>query len=352
MQKYPTGALLDNRDDYEKGKDYAFEEIASGFETYNWEERPAKNKYFYPFNQMSSLSCVAGYAGIRLQKMDGNVISRKDVYRRRSNYPSGGMTMFDIMKIIREGACLEETLPSQNQGEAMMNASYEVTPKIIEERDKNRGASSFNIVGFRNMDTVAKAFNGGVELCTFWFFDENGKEWWVVEPKPIYSFANEFSFGLARHQATIVDMILRNGIKTIVVQDTAGVGTGFGDDKNLRYITPDMLAKRAYAMAFILDNDDEVLKPEPITVRPKFTATGTMQVGSKGDNVKQLQAVLIYEGFLKIKSPTGAFYGLTRDALKRYQDKYKAEILTPVGLKYGTGISGNSTNTFLRNKYK
>lgn len=348
---YQTGGLLDNRPEDEKLNDFAFEEIASGFESYVWEEREPKQKYFYPFNQSSSLSCVAGYLGIRLQKLDGNIISRKDVYRRRSNYPMGGMSMPDIMKIGRQGACLEETLPSQNQGEKMMNENYALTPQMIQERDKNRGGISFNIVGFRDMDTVAQAFNGGVELCAFWYFDEDGKEWWTVEPKSLFNFKSEYD-NVARHQATIVDMILRNGVKTIIVQDTAGVGTGFGENNNLRYITPDMLAKRAYAMGFILDNDDEKLMPEPIALQPKFSQTKAMKVGDRGENVKQLQAVLIYEGLLKIKAPTGVFLGMTRDAVKKYQEKYKAEILTPVGLKYGTGIFGNSSLKFTNNKYK
>ena len=349
--KYTTGGLLDNRPQDEKNKDFTFEEIASGFEPYKWEEREAKQKYFYPFNQASSLSCVAGYLGIRLQKLDGNIISRKDVYRRRSNYPMGGMSMPDIMKIGRQGACLEETLPSQNQGEKMMNEDYTVTPQIIKERDQNRGGISFNIVGFRDIDTVAQAFNGGVELCTFWYFNNNSDEWWRVEPTAIYNFKNEFDITVARHQATIVDMILRNGVKTIIVQDSAGVGTGFGQDNNLRYITPDMLAKRAYAMGFILDNDDEKLIPEPITVRPKFTATDTMKVGSTGESVKQLQAVLIYEGMLKIKAPTGTYGGMTRASVIKYQEKYKAEILTPLGLRFGTGIFGKATLAHMRKTY-
>jgi len=346
-----TGANLDYRSEDEKLNDYAFEEIASGFTPYVWEERPAKQRYFYPFDQNGSLSCVAGYAGIRLEKLDGNIISRKDVYRRRSNYPMGGMSMPDIMKIIRQGACLESSLASQGLGETKMNENYTLTPKMIEERDKNRGGSSFTITNFRDMDTVAQAFNGGIEICAFWYFDKNGNEWWIVEPKPLFTFKSEFD-DVARHQATIVDMILVNGVKTIVVQDTAGVGTGFGEDNNLRYITPDMLAKRSYSMGFILDNDDEKLIPEPIAVRPIFAVTVPMKVGSTGANVKQLQEVLIYEGLLNIKAPTGSYFGLTRQAVIKLQEKYRAEILTPVGLRFGTGIIGASSLKFLNSKYK
>jgi peptidoglycan hydrolase-like protein with peptidoglycan-binding domain len=77
-----------------------------------------------------------------------------------------------------------------------------------------------------------------------------------------------------------------------------------------------------------------------------------MRVGSKGENVRKLQEVLIYEGLLKIKAPTGEFWGYTRDAVKKLQEKYKSEILTPLGLKYPTGIVGKSTLAFLNKKYE
>lgn len=351
MEKVNTGALLDERPQDEKDKDYLHEEIAMGFEPYKWEERPMKSRYYFPFNQSSSLSCVAGYAGIALQKHDGNVISRKDIYNPRANYPLGGMSMPDLFKLMRRGACLESTLTSQNLGEKAMNERYHITPKIIEERDKNRAGQSITIVGFRNIDTIASVAQH-VPVCMFWYFDEDGQEWWTEYPFVKFNFSNEFSHGVTRHQVTIVDAILINGKKYLVGQDTAGVGTGLGEDNNLRIISEDVLAKRAYSAGYILDNDYEVLKPEPIAVQPKFTATGVMKVGSKGDNVKQLQEVLIYEGLLKIKAPTGYFGGITRKAVIAYQEKYADEILKPIGLKKGTGIVANMTLKHLRNKYK
>jgi len=105
-------------------------------------------------------------------------------------------------------------------------------------------------------------------------------------------------------------------------------------------------------MGFILDNDDEKLIPEPIAVKPKFAQSKPMKVGDRGENVKQLQAVLIYEGLLNIKAPTNYFGGLTRQAVIQLQEKYRAEILTPVGLRFGTGIIGKSSLAFLNNKYR
>lgn len=102
-----------------------------------------------------------------------------------------------------------------------------------------------------------------------------------------------------------------------------------------------------YWAGYAIDDLEEV----NIAVKPKFSQTKTMKLGDRGDNVKELQAVLIYEGLLKIKEPTGLFLGMTRKSVMDLQTKYKDEILTPVGLKSATGIVGSQTLKFLNKKY-
>ncbi len=64
----------------------------------------------------------------------------------------------------------------------------------------------------------------------------------------------------------------------------------------------------------------------------------------ENDQVKKLQEILardpnIYpEGLV-----TGNFLSLTQQAIIRFQEKYKNEILTPLGLERGTGFVGQST---------
>jgi hypothetical protein len=350
MEKINTGALLDYRTDEEKSSDFLHEEIAMGFEPYKWEERPMKQVYYYPYDQASSLSCVAGGGAISLEHYDGNVVSRRDIYNRRINYPNGGMMMSDLFNIISKGACLENTMPSQKSGETMMNARDAITPKIIEERDANRSGVYFTVGGFRNIDTIASIV-AKVPVVMFWFFDEAGQEWWREYPITKFNFQNEFSFGTTHHQVCIVDAVLIKGKKYLVGQDTAGIGTGLGEHNNLRLISEETLQKRAYAAGYVLDND-KVPKPEPIAVRPKFALTKPLKVGDKGENVKTLQAALIYEGLLKIKAPTGAYFGLTKKAVIDLQNRYKDEILKPLGLRFGTGICGSATLAFLRKKYE
>ncbi len=345
-----TGVLLDNRSEYEKSRDYKHEEIAMGFKPYVWEERPAKPKYFYPYNQYTSLSCVAGGGAIILEFFDGDVISRKDIYNPRINYPSGGMMMHDLLSAIRRGVALEVLVPSQNLGENKMNERYTITNDIIKSRAKKRVALTFNVEAYNDIDTIASIIPT-CPVVAFWYFDEAGTEWWRQFPSIIKHFVSYVAAGVTRHQVCIVDAILIDGKKYLVGQDTAGVGTGAGNDGNLRYISEEMVAKRLYAAGYAIDDEDEVIQPEP-SDKPVYKNIKHLTVGSRGDEVTALQKVLIYEGVLKIKAPTGYFGGLTMAAVVKLQEKYKDEILKPANLKKGTGYVGELTNQFLNKKYK
>lgn len=76
-----------------------------------------------------------------------------------------------------------------------------------------------------------------------------------------------------------------------------------------------------------------------------------LQVGSSGEDVRQLQIYLnsdpvtqIYSSGTGSKGLESTYFGfLTKDAVVRFQDKYKTMILTPNGLTKGTGYVGLAT---------
>jgi peptidoglycan hydrolase-like protein with peptidoglycan-binding domain len=70
-------------------------------------------------------------------------------------------------------------------------------------------------------------------------------------------------------------------------------------------------------------------------------------IGMRGEDVKRLQQYLNSQGYLIASSGAGSlgnettYFGLaTARAVARYQEAYKAELLTPVGLTRGTGFVG------------
>jgi peptidoglycan hydrolase-like protein with peptidoglycan-binding domain len=68
-----------------------------------------------------------------------------------------------------------------------------------------------------------------------------------------------------------------------------------------------------------------------------------LTVGDEGDDVIALQELLLAEGVYPEGLITGYFGSLTKQAVIRFQEKYKDEILTPAGLSGGTGFVGPST---------
>lgn len=81
-----------------------------------------------------------------------------------------------------------------------------------------------------------------------------------------------------------------------------------------------------------------------------YTFSRSLTIGSAGEDVRQLQKILNAEGFVVSDSGPGSvgnessYFGQkTKAALIRYQNFYRADILEPVGLSFGTGYFGPST---------
>jgi hypothetical protein len=79
-----------------------------------------------------------------------------------------------------------------------------------------------------------------------------------------------------------------------------------------------------------------------------------IDVGAKGEDVKELQKFLNRNGFAVAAKGVGSkgnettlFGAATKNALIAFQNKYKAQVLTPGGLKKGTGYFGSATRNFV-----
>ena len=71
-----------------------------------------------------------------------------------------------------------------------------------------------------------------------------------------------------------------------------------------------------------------------------------LKYGNAGEEVRALQTALEKEGFYKT-TISGDFDEYTSSAVVGFQQKYASEILTPLGLAYGTGYVGSATRNKL-----
>lgn len=85
-----------------------------------------------------------------------------------------------------------------------------------------------------------------------------------------------------------------------------------------------------------------------------YTFSRSLTIGSVGEDVRELQRILNTEGFTvaaigpgSVGNESSYFGNLTKQALIKYQNFYRADILEPVGLSQGTGYFGPSTINFI-----
>lgn len=354
--QFISGAGIDYRVEEQKEKDYRPQE-AFALGALNWREKTIEeiesNIKATSISQGFTSRCVSEYAGIALEYAEyfesGQriVFSRRDIYARRFNRPAGGMAMWDLFKLMREGACLESQLPSNQIYEAEINQPYDVTAEMKGARAKYSAGSSFTWNTW-TIDDIANIVQGGIPVCLFWYFDNNNNdEWWNPTPT-VKKEVDLFADATGRHQASAVDFCMKDGKKHLVVMDSAGQGTGLGTKKNLRLVSEDFLKARCYGAGFTIDKKNLDYKP---TEDIHYNFTRTLRNGMRGDDVKVLQKILVLEGCMVLQTPTGYFGGLTEAGVKKLQEKYSDAILKPLGLKKGTGIFANSTRNFINKKY-
>lgn len=90
----------------------------------------------------------------------------------------------------------------------------------------------------------------------------------------------------------------------------------------------------------------------PVVDNFRYTFTKSLSRGMQGADVVALQHVLMLEGcFPAGQTFTGYFGDITFNGVVQLQNKYAAQILTPVGLQHGTGVVGTSTLKWLNAKY-
>lgn len=344
-KKYFTGVSLDTRPPLEKQKDYMHEEtqLASA-SVPSYDNQKIVNSPYIIENQNQTSSCVPHgvtlAAGIYFNDIAGifRRLSKMFVYRQRSNYPNEGMWLQEAFDIIRKnGSCLYENLPN-SMTEAQANAIV-LTQEQKDQALANKVPEYFTIQNPGDIDTLCAVAQQGIPVSIVMY--SSYREWSAI----FVAILDAVGFYTApvRHCICILPKsgFRENGKRYLTIQDSAWFGGFF-----LRHLDEDFIKARVYGAAY--------WKPyiaPPVVSKPSYSFKYPLSYGSKGADVVALQNILIYEQLLPADLNTGNYLGRTQAGVKALQEKYAAEILTPLGLTKGTGVVASSTLKWLNSHY-
>lgn len=332
---YFTGVLPDNRTQAQIDQDYLHTElvgtpVATGpFNNTQLVDSP------YPYqNQQGTSECVPHAVGLAYEIERGVTLyvppSPTFVYRLRSNYPGEGSIIPNIYDIYHNtGAPLYSDLPTPAT-EAEAN-SVVLTPAMYNEAAIYKGANYFKISPSNDISTIATVAQQGhgVTIC----FYSTYEEWSQLYPQIVNPTLKQSDpTAQVSHEVCVLPNsgFILNGTRYVVIQDSAW----FGGIK-LRYVSEAFIAARITDARYWIGT--LALGSGPV---PKYHFTQSLTVGSKGNEVVQMQKLLISEGLLPNDCATGNFAGLTLAGVKAFQQKYAADILLPQGLSAPTGYWG------------
>lgn len=309
MEETFTGCLPDTRTIEERAKDYKKDTVMFG--PVNWVPKTFDEIPKFPVrNQDGSGTCVmqtgALICGIENFLEEGKFIEFSvDLYNFKTTAGAGmvGVEALDLLK--KKGLTLEVLIPSMNMGESEIaklkrSISDDEIAKIF--RLKDYWQLPFSV------DNIATTMENGrkniVAKPIMVWFQFPRAEW---DSKPQVSSSN---YDIVRHSVTARDYGIVDGKKGIFIQDSWGLHSTTVN--GLRFISEDYLKERMIFCAYVNDlpnNWQENQSSDTIIKR-------ILRIGSKGDDVKELQKLLNL-------SQDGIFGKNTEKAVKIFQTARK-----------------------------
>jgi len=303
------GANLDVRSVEEKSNDIHFKDIVASANAVDWTTK-TNLRSFPVYNQYNTAMCGANALskalGIAYSTSYKSYVgfSRADIYQRRFNKPSGGMSLPDMFKIASEGVTLEQLTPLD------IRKDSDADNLVIESFKRDVG-KVFSVSGgaylSNDIETIASVIQTtgkGVILLTYFNSGE-----WSKETPYIVDLGLTVLKGI-RHFVTAVDFTLKDGKKYLVIEDSAWFG-----GINRRFISEEWVNKRVYAAGY------------PINF--KFSQGSTSTKPSFDGSIISVQKCLRYEGlFPNNISYVESLGPITKKALALFQSKHGLMPLT------------------------
>jgi hypothetical protein len=344
MKKYKyIGELPDIRPASLKIKDYDSRELDFGGFKWLTKKQAEKNaKEYIVRNQYKKSSCVGSSMCNALWNTEKEVLADEYLYTQRKNKPSEGSNRIEMCElIVSQGVCGRDSM-REVKTEAEANAV-----KISQEQRlaaKEHQQESYVFFNDPDIDEIVKYLNEGFAVSFSIFAEYN--EWKLSEPvikdtklTPAKAEINHSVCGIPNTG------YMYKGQKYFILTDSAHFGGAY-----LRHLTEGFVKDRVkHGNIFIDLKTEEVSKTPPF----KYVWTRNLTVGDTGEDVQMLQKALQWLGYFPHgTSQTFFFGGITRQAVKDFQEANRSWILKPLGLDTPTGIFGKQTMKILNNLLK
>lgn len=352
------GANVDTRPIEEKQKDIPFGEIVISALAVVWTKKaPSVWRKFPVFDQNGGSDCVANTAakilGILRWLKDQVFVrfSSAHIYRRRSNYPGGGMIGNNAFEILAQGATLDAIVPSDGLHEAELN-SIQIPAYGVEVSKLFAIDNAVPILPpIGDIETAASVIQATGKPLMVWFFF-TAEEWGAStvdgapsdynRPKVISALTGPQDRLSLNHSVTAVDFTLTaDGKKALIIEDSAHFG-GYVR----RIIDEDFYKARNWYVAYPMSLKTVQVTPETHndTTRPRYTFTKPLRFipwdnstnkpsnpalhASQEADVRALQDILKYEGNMAANVASTGYYGpLTCTAVMKGQIAHNVDAL-------------------------
>jgi hypothetical protein len=345
--KHYIGEVNDNRKQSLKDKDYSLDELDFGSQDYLTKKEADKAKgKLTNRDQKNTSQCLCFSTCTVLENTEGEVLSPVYLYTQRANKPQEGCMYWNIGDIVvNQGVAPEKDLITPAK-EAEANA-VKITPELKKVAEPFR-QKAYLIKNNPTIDKIKDIVNSGDALVGSIF--ATSKEWSQEYPEVIDKDLIVDNAPI-RHAIAILpnSAFIYKKKKYIIIQDSAKFGK-----ITFRYLSEDFIKARLRVIQDYIDLD--YVEPIKWITPPNlkgYKFTRDLTIGDRGDDVYALQVLLQENGlFPANQEPTGAFYGITRQAVKDFQEKFKTDILIAIGLKSGTGFFGKSSRAKLEDLIK
>lgn len=321
-------------------QDFQLEEVCEALPAFDWEKGfdiEAKLNLKIPIkSQGRSSSCVgqawAYYCGV-LEALE--IKKYRDCSARwfysQIYLPQGGAYLRDGGQItVKQGAVPSYYVPDYKTEDEMRKKDWAIdVPQVAKLYLKD----SYVSIPKRSIDQIASimlehnGFISGVRT--------NFKNWKVTFPK-ISSVQPQ-----GGHAIYFGKVKLINNKKYLGFPNSWGEAIG---DKGWQWLGEEWVnSGRFFNPKVIRDLPSEIQRKEMQSEKPKHKFTKDLKYGMRNTEVIWLQRCLAYEECFDYPAFTGNFFGYTLRAVKKFQEKYRNEILKPLNLVEPTGFVGSST---------